>query len=103
MNWRTVGICILGLFSCAFLQNPVATGSGKIQGTVCELDGCSPISGARVVIETANSDTPTRVTTTNDAGGFEFAELPAGRYILEAEADGFGSVATLPLISVSNG
>jgi carboxypeptidase family protein len=103
MNWRAVGICILGLFNCAFLQNPAATGSGKIQGTVCELDGCSPISGAHVAIEPANSATPTRMTTTTEAGAFEFADLPAGRYLLEAEADDFGSVATLPLISISNG
>src|SRR5262249_6112302 len=103
INWHVFSICIVALLNCAFLQKPVPPGSGRIQGTVCEFDGCSPIKGARVVIEIPNSGGLRRIATSGDAGGFQFTDLPAGRYVVEAEADDFISVAALPVIAIGDG
>ena len=103
MNWKIFAICVVGLLNCAFQQSPRPADSGRIQGTVCELDGCSPIKGARVTIEPTNSVGLKRIVTTDDAGGFQFSELPAGRYVLEAEAKDFIAVAALPLIAIGDG
>src|SRR5215469_5324676 len=103
MNWKIFAICVVGLLNSAFQQSPRPADSGRIQGTVCELDGCSPIKGARVTIEPTNSVGLKRIVTTDDAGGFQFSYLPAGRYVLEADAKDFIAVAALPLIAIGDG
>ena len=103
MNWKIFAICVVGLLNCAFRQRPRPADSGRIQGTVCELDGYSPIKGARVTIEPTNSVGLKRIVTADDAGGFQFSDLAAGRYVLEAEAKDFIAVAALPLIAIGDG
>src|SRR5215467_957674 len=101
MNWRVLCICIVWFLTGAFTQTRALVGSGRIQGRVCELDGCNPIKGARIGL--SNSGGVTRTAITDDTGGFQFSQLPAGRYVLEAEADDFLSVAALPLITIADG
>jgi protocatechuate 3,4-dioxygenase beta subunit len=95
-------ICIIWLLTCAFEPAP-APAAGKIEGKVCELDGCSPIEGVRVVIELPNSGGVSRTAITDAAGGFRFSQLPPGRYVLEAEAEDFLPVAALPLMTITDG
>ncbi|MDQ6651762.1 MAG: carboxypeptidase-like regulatory domain-containing protein, partial [Acidobacteriota bacterium] len=67
--------------------------AGSIKGTVKATTGATeatpaPISGARITL--ANRDLlgkPVK-TTTDDAGNFAFANLPAANYLLTVEADG---------------
>jgi hypothetical protein len=103
MNWKVGCICLVGLLGFGFVQKPVTTESGTIQGKVCELDGCNPIRGARIEIEIPNSGGMTRTAVSDSAGGFVFSQLPGGRYVLEAEASDFVPVAQMPIIAISEG
>jgi Carboxypeptidase regulatory-like domain len=103
INWKVSGICIIGFLNCTFAQISVPASSGRIEGTVCEIDGCNPIKGARVRIEIPNSGGMTRTAITDNAGGFQITQLPTGRYVLEVEADDFVPVAALPIVSIAEG
>lgn len=73
------------------------TDAGSIKGTVKATTGATeaapaPIPGARITL--VNRDLPSKSvkTTTDDAGNFAFANLPAANYILTVEADGLPTV-----------
>jgi hypothetical protein len=89
---------------CALMvQVPLAGTSGTIQGAVCDVEGCKPIRGARVSVEIPNSGGMKQTAITDQTGTFRFPQLPAGKYQLEAEADDFIPVATLPFVTLDDG
>lgn len=61
--------------------------SGKV--TVPGADGKEPRKGASVKVIHEGNDC--RQTTTDDAGAYAFADLPAGSWRVEVTADGFGA------------
>jgi hypothetical protein len=62
--------------------------SGHLNGRVSAADTGRPIRRARVLISAAELS-GSRATLTDDDGGFDFADLPAGRYTLSASKSGF--------------
>ena len=66
------------------------TGTGRIRGRVLAIDGAGPIRRAQVRI--SGSDVAPKVALTDAEGRFEFRELPAGRFTLQATKSGFVSV-----------
>jgi hypothetical protein len=83
----------LGLFSCvsllgqvsAFAQGAVTTAT--VTGDVADRTG-AVVPGARVVLKSQETGL-TRETTTGEQGQFVLSQLPAGRYDLSVEAQGF--------------
>jgi len=66
------------------------TGSGRIRGRVLATDGGGPIRRAQVRI--SGSDVAPKASMTDAEGRFEFRDLPAGRFTLQASKSGFVSV-----------
>ncbi len=66
------------------------TGTGRIRGRVLATDGAGPIRRAQVRI--SGSDVAPKAALTDAEGRFEFRELPAGRFTLQASKSGFVSV-----------
>lgn len=62
--------------------------SGAIKGRVLTADTGRPVKRARVAVSAAELQ-GSRATLTDDAGAFEFTELPAGRYTLSVSKQGF--------------
>jgi hypothetical protein len=73
-------------------QNASAAPTGRLSGLVLAADSGRPIKRARVSISAAELPGG-RSTLTDDAGVFDFTELPAGRYTLSASKDGFISLS----------
>jgi outer membrane receptor protein involved in Fe transport len=67
-----------------------ATASGTIEGTVFD-KSLSVVSGAEVVI-TSKATGVSRITTTNDSGGYRFDLLSAGAYAVKVSKQGFASI-----------
>lgn len=93
------GLCVIAiLISVTPLCIAAAQGvTGSIKGTVSATTGGADVgstlvSGARLTL--VNRDLPDKIvkTATNDAGNFNFADLPAANYVLTADADGLPSV-----------
>jgi len=69
-------------------------GGGSIVGTVKDPSGAAVVGAT---VRALNLETnETRDTATNEAGYYEFPLLPAGRYRLEAKAEGFQRATTAP-------
>ncbi len=68
------------------------TGTGVVSGRVLDPAG-APVAGAAVRLLRAEG-TPLRATTTDAAGAFRIAEVPAGRWRLRAERLGFAPSET---------
>lgn len=66
------------------------TGTGRIRGRVLATDGAGPIRRAQVRI--SGSDVAPKAALTDAEGRFEFRELPAGRFTLQASKSGFVSI-----------
>jgi hypothetical protein len=66
------------------------TGTGRIRGRVLASDGGGPIRRAQVRI--SGQDIAPRAALTDAEGRFEFRDLPAGRFTLQATKSGFMSV-----------
>ncbi len=68
---------------------------GTILGTVTDASGAA-VTGAKVTA--ANVDTGfTRTTTADNAGNYQFANMPLGRYQIKAEAASFSSAVRGPV------
>ena len=63
------------------------TGSGRLAGVVVDASGAA-VPGAQVRVVSQATDFESR-TETNAAGGYVAADLPAGLYTVEIQADGF--------------
>ncbi len=63
-------------------------GTGSISGMLTLEGSGTPVRHARVTLSGAGLR-PSRSTTTNDQGGFEFPSLPAGRFTLAASKPGY--------------
>lgn len=63
-------------------SSPLSAQSARVLGRVTDGAG-NAVSGARVTV--AAADGTQRATTSGRGGGFEFANLPAGTYVLRAE------------------
>jgi hypothetical protein len=66
------------------------TGTGRIRGRVLASDGAGPIRRAQVRI--TGQDIAPKAALTDAEGRFEFRELPAGRFTLQATKSGFVTV-----------
>ena len=75
-------------------QKPPAppTPTGRIGGRVLAADNGRPVRRARVFVS-APQLAEGRATLTDDSGGFELSELPAGRYTLTVSKTGFINLA----------
>src|SRR3982751_6625373 len=74
---------LLGAASLGWAQ----IGGGSIVGTVTDESGAS-VSGVKISALNLETNVP-QATRTNESGYYEFPLLPAGRYHLEAESNGF--------------
>lgn len=63
-------------------SSPLAAQSARVLGRVTDGAG-NAVAGARVTV--AATDGTERATTSGRSGGFEFADLPAGTYVLRAQ------------------
>jgi hypothetical protein len=64
---------------------PLASSGGIVKGLVVEARGLTPLSGVLVVVQDSGQKT-----TTNERGGFEIPEVPAGIHTLVVSTVGFG-------------
>jgi protocatechuate 3,4-dioxygenase beta subunit len=71
-------------------QRQFKTGTGRIRGRVLAVDGAGPIRRAQVRI--SGSEIAPKAALTDAEGRFEFRELPAGRFSLQASKSGYVSV-----------
>jgi hypothetical protein len=65
-----------------------ATGTGRIRGRVTSAENRAPLRRAQVSI-TSPEISVRRLTTTDAEGRYEFAELPAGRFVISASKGGY--------------
>jgi hypothetical protein len=76
-------------------SGPGEPGSASIEGVI-NLSGqqgsADPIPGVRVTLTPTSSSSQPLSATTDDAGRYQFTELPAGVYTLEAGLEGFQTV-----------
>jgi hypothetical protein len=86
------------LFSL-FSQAPL---TGTLEGTVCEVETCKPVPGARVAIATPGIQNSRKTTITDVAGRFRF-QLAPGKYILDVAADNFALTGNTPFLSIDDG
>ena len=71
-------------------QRQFKTGTGRIRGRILGTDSPNPIRRAQVRI--TGPDIAPKAALTDAAGRFDFRDLPAGRYTLQASKSGFVSV-----------
>src|SRR5262245_48476702 len=88
--------------SAVIVQSPPAR-FGSVHGTVCEVENCSPIVGARIALTIPGANGGRRVAVSNRAGTFDFPQLPAGKYELTVEADHFTVAAIPAIVTVADG
>lgn len=82
---RATAVLVVLLASCSFVW--AQSGRGSVSGTVHDSSGAS-VPGAKVTV--INSATNERYDlTTNDAGDYTAADLPAGSYSVRVEKPGF--------------
>ena len=81
-------IILVSLAGLTLLNGQI--GGGSIVGVVRDPSG-APVTRVKIVSQNLGTNQQHR-TVTNDEGYFEFPLLPAGRYNLEAEANGFERV-----------
>jgi hypothetical protein len=76
-------------------SGPGEPASASLEGVI-NLSGqqgsADPIPGVRVTLTATSSSSQPLSTTTDDAGRYQFTELPAGVYTLEAGLEGFQTV-----------
>jgi hypothetical protein len=68
-------------------QAATAPATGRIRGRVVRADTGAPLFGAQITLE-GEPRVPRR-TTTDEEGRYEFTELPAGRFLLDAAQGGY--------------
>lgn len=94
--WPCSSFRILTLLVCLALSPPVLTRaqSGvRLKGVILDKSG-TVITGTSVYLY---SKRKTAQTTSDETGSFEFTDLPAGTYRLEAKHDGFETLIVQPL------
>ena len=87
------------ILSAIMAQAPL---TGILEGTVCEVETCRPIPGARVAIATPGVQN-SRKTAVSDAGGRFRFQLAPGKYVLEVAADNFALTGNSPFLSIDDG
>jgi protocatechuate 3,4-dioxygenase beta subunit len=71
--------------------SPPRSGTGTISGTVTADDGSRPVRRASVTL--ASADGLRRTVTSDELGGFSFAQVPPGQYTLSATRQGYLDVS----------
>jgi hypothetical protein len=82
-------------------QEAAATDTAKVNGIVTDTTAAS-VPGARVTLENAETKA-IRIATSDDKGGFEFAAVAPGRYLILIAAHGFASWKIGDVIVVHEG
>src|SRR5258708_7404920 len=85
--FATVQVTLLLLFAASVFAQETTAG---LQGTVKDPSG-AVVSGAHVVV-TADTLVGSKTATTDSAGYYRFANLPAGSYTVTVKATGFSTV-----------
>lgn len=89
------GGCVLLLIVCFTGRSTAQIGGGSFVGVVTDPSG-AVISGALVKATNVGTNQVSE-STTNQLGYYEFTLLPAGRYVLSAEQQGFQKATTAEL------
>jgi hypothetical protein len=82
-----VAVICVAMFATVFSAMAQTSGSGTLRGTVKDPQGAI-VRGATVTLTNAGTKDE-RQTTTNDDGGYVFAAITPGEYVLKVEAQGF--------------
>jgi hypothetical protein len=82
MRAGAIALCLAALFGAATVEAQTPS----ITGLVLDDSTGNPVRGARVTVSPGR-----RTATTDDTGRFSVARLPAGQYLLEVGAMGYGS------------
>jgi uncharacterized protein (DUF2141 family) len=85
-----VGALLVTLLPQPQAPLPATPGNATIRGHVLRADGL-PLARAEVRVASVDNLVPSRTTITDENGSYEFARLPAGRYLLFASKTGFVS------------
>ena len=85
--FATVQVTLLLVFAASVFAQETTAG---LQGTVKDPSG-AVVSGAQVVV-TADTLVGSKTATTDSAGYYRFANLPAGAYTVTVKAAGFSTV-----------
>src|SRR5262245_8441917 len=92
LNWLALA-CLAFLLIATSAYSQLT--SGTILGTVTDTSGAAL---ARARVTATNADTGfTRTTIADNAGNYQLANMPLGRYQIKVEATGFGSVVRGPV------
>ena len=93
MNLRTYPVTtLLSLFSWMFAHAQTLT---KITGTLRTADG-KTLDAATIMLRSAGDTVSLKTTITDSRGTFQFEKIPAGRYVIRAEAIVFESGESAP-------
>ena len=85
-------VCAVAIWLLLAVELWAQIGGGSIVGTILDDSGAA-VAGASVTATNVATN-EVQQTVTNDTGYFEFPILPAGRYVLEAEKQGFARERT---------
>lgn len=97
-RWKRAGFWLLFVLGCSVLVWS-QTGLTSLRGTVTDPSGAS-LPGAEVTLE--NSATGFRSThSTDQTGGYDFPQIPPGKYTITAAKAGFGKQAKAAELLVS--
>ncbi|MGH9360714.1 MAG: carboxypeptidase-like regulatory domain-containing protein, partial [Thermoanaerobaculia bacterium] len=92
---------LLALFLGSALPSAAQRSTASLTGTVTDADGAVLVA-AQVVLRAAETGF-TRTTSTNSLGIYSFADVPAGRYTLDVQQEGFkGAVVSDLVLNVAD-
>src|SRR5512140_3709965 len=77
-------------------ESQPATGAGRVVATVTALEGTVRVTGVEVELRSLDRDIVLARTLADSAGQVVFADVPAGRYVLNATRPGFDPTHTPP-------
>src|SRR5665213_3326113 len=83
-------------------QQQTPTGTSRIRGRVTTADGNQPLRRATVRLGGLMGSNGQRVATTDPAGRYEFATLPAGRYTVNVNKPGYVGTSSKPVDVADN-
>ena len=83
------GIALAAALAAVLATHAACARSAVLRGTLADSTTHAPISGVQVRVVAAADSAEVRSTFTSDDGAFRFAQLPAGRWVLQAMRMGY--------------